>query len=151
MIGEFEKYHGVAIREIIVGARAPIRLEASDDGGRVNTYILNEVLGIHLKHSSKRLPPWQFTYPDENVADIERLANRCRDVWLIHVCGSDGLLALSLNEFWTINPQITETTRFVRVDCDRNTMYRVNGTGNKLTRPKRRGLHCIFEVMQDMK
>lgn len=151
MIGDFERYHGSAIREIIVGAKIPVKIEPCDYGGRVNTYIINDVLGIYLKHSSKRLPPWQFTYHYENVAEIERLADRCGGVWLIHVCGYDGAVALSLSEFWTINPRSTEATRFVRVDRERNTMYRVNGTEGKLSRPKRRGLHYIFDVMQDMK
>jgi len=151
MIGEFESYHGAAIRQIIVGVKVSLEIEACDFGGRVNAYIVNENLGIHLKHSSKRLPPWQFTYPDVSMVEIERLANRCSDVCLILVCGSDGVLTLSLSEFWAINPQSTATTRFVRVDRDRNKMYRVNGTGGKLSRPKRRGLHYIFEVLQDLK
>lgn len=151
MIGEFEKYHGSALRELIVGVGCPIKIEAYDDIGRVNTYRINGRIGMHLKHSSKRLPPWQFTYLDENLSEIERLAELCKSVWLIHVCGQDGAVALSLSEFWSVNPRGGETTSFIRVDRDRNTMYRVNGTGGKLSRPKRRGLHYIFEEIQGQK
>lgn len=151
MIGEFERYHGATIRELIVGAGGPIKIEACDDIGRINTYRINDALGIYIKHSSKRVPPWQFTYPSDNLTEIERLANRCDSVWLIHVCGQDGAVALSLTEFWSINPRDAGTTSFVRVDRDRNTMYRVNGTGGKLSRPKRRGLHDIFDELQGQK
>jgi hypothetical protein len=145
MIGEFARYHGAAVRDLIVGAGQPICIEASDDLGRVNTYIVDGTIGVYIKHSSKRLPPWSFTYQNDHVAELERLSAQCKGVWLVHVCGHDGLVALSLSEFRSINSRDTATTSFVRVDRDRNTMYRVNGTGGKLPRSKRRGLHCIFE------
>lgn len=148
MIGEFERYHGAAIRELIVGSGRPLKIEAYDDMGRVNTYRINDTVGVHIKHSAKRLPPWQFTYLDDNLAEIQRVAEQCRKVWLIHVCGQDGIVALSFGEFRSINPAGVETTSFVRVDRDRNTMYRVNGTGGKLARPKRRGLHYVFDELQ---
>ncbi len=148
MIGEFERYHGAAIRELIVGANRPLKIETYDDMGRVNTYRINDAIGVHIKHSSKRLPPWQFTYLNDNLSEIERLDRKCSSVWLIHVCGEDGAVALSLAEFFSINPRDVGTTSFVRVDRDRNTMYRVNGTGGKLARPKRRGLHYIFDELQ---
>lgn len=149
MIGEFERYHGAAIRELIVGSGRPVRIETYDDMGRVNTYRINGAIGVHIKHSAKRLPPWQFTYLEDNLAEIQRLVEQCRSVWLIHVCGQDGIVVLSHSEFCSINPVDAETTSFVRVDRDRNTMYRVNGTGGKLARPKRRGLHYIFDELQD--
>ena len=145
MISEFEQFHGAAIRDLIVGAEKPLRIEASDDHGRVNTFVVNDEVGIFLKHSSKRLPPWQFMYTNEHSDEIDRLANRCRKVWLLHVCGRDGVVVIDLGEFQLMNPVDAETTRFVRVDRDRNTMYRVNGTGGKLPRAKPRGLAAIFE------
>ncbi|WP_297506477.1 hypothetical protein [uncultured Caulobacter sp.] len=148
MIGEFERYHGAALRELIVRANKPIKIETCDDLGRVNSYRIDGILGVHIKHSSKRLPPWQFTYLDDNILEIERLSKRCGAVWLIHVCGQDGAVALSLDEFWSVNPRNAKTTSFIRVDRDRNTMYRVNGTGGKLSRPKPRGLHYIFDTKQ---
>ena len=148
MIGEFERYHGAVIRDLVVGSGASLRIEASDDVGRVNTYLLNRKIGVHIKHSSSRLPPWQFTYGDDNLAEIERLRERSQSVWLIHVCGQDGFVALTYAEFRSVNSVDAEKTRFVRVDRDRNTMYRVNGTNGKLDRSKRRGLNAIFEELK---
>lgn len=148
MIGEFEQYHGAAIRDLVVGAEQPIRIEADDKHGRVNSFVVNDCIGIYIKHSSKRLPPWQFVYSDENLGETDRLAIRCRNVWLLHICGRDGVVAINLDEFLAINPVKAETTSFVRVDRDRHTMYRVNGTGAKLSRPKRRGLAAIFDDLR---
>jgi hypothetical protein len=147
MIGEFERYHGAVIRELIVSSGYPLKIEACGGVGRVNTYRINDTIGIHIKHSSKRLPPWQFTYLENNLAEIRRLVEQCRNVWLVHVCGQDGIVALSYNEFYEVNPQSAETTSFIRVDRDRNTMYRVNGTGGKLARAKRRGLDYVLDEL----
>lgn len=148
MIGEFEQYHGAAIRDLIVGAGRPLSVQADDDHGRVNSFIVDEIVGIHIKHSSKRLPPWQFVYSDENLHETNRLAIRCRKVWLLHVCGRDGVVAIKLDEFLAMNPEAAETTSFVRVDRHRNTMYRVNGTAGKLPRTKPRGLAAIFDDLR---
>jgi len=145
MIGEFERYHGAAVRDLIVGAGGALTIEANDDLGRVNTYIVNGASAVYIKHSAKRLPPWSFTYQEDHIAELDRLSGRCKNVWLVHVCGHDGLVTLSLSEFRSINPGHSATTSFIRVDRDRNTMYRVNGSGGKLPRSKRRGLHCIFQ------
>lgn len=81
MIGEYEMYHGAAIREIIVEMDRPINIYANDDFGRVNSFVLdNGKAGLYIKHSSKRLPPWQFVYTADNLLEIERLAGICERV-----------------------------------------------------------------------
>jgi hypothetical protein len=148
MIGEFERYHGAAIRDLVVEYGRPLCIEASDDLGRINTFILNQKIGVYIKHSASRLPPWQFTYGDDNLAEIERLRKRSLSVWLVHVCGQDGFVALKYDEFRSINSVEAATTCFVRVDRGRNTMYHLNGTDGKLGRSKRRGLTAIIEELQ---
>lgn len=147
MIGEFERYHGSVLRQLIVGASREIRIVAADDMGRVNSFLVNGKLGLYIKHSSKRLAPWQFTYQDTHLGELTRLQQLCDKVWLVHACGQDGVVAISMSEFYIINPLQKNTTSFVRIDRDRNTMYRVNGTGSALPKPKKRGLDPIFEEL----
>ena len=144
MIHSFEQYHGVALREIIVCAPGPLHIAPNDDMGRVNSYCLNKRVAVHIKHSAKRLPPWQFTFNDETVEEIERLEAQDLILWLVLVCGHDGLVALSAPEFRQINPAERGTTCFVRVDRDRRTMYRVFGTAGRLASAKARGVMPIF-------
>jgi hypothetical protein len=149
MISDSERYHGAVIRNLIIGRATGITIQADDDSGQVNTYRLDGNVGIHIKHSTKRLPPWQFTYLHDHINEIEGLAKRCRQVWLIHICGQNGSAVISLEEFFSINPPDADTTRFVRVDCDRNTMYRVNGTGGRLARSTKRGLQRVIESLDN--
>jgi len=147
MISDFERYHGAALRDLIVCAGRPIEIAVCDDVGRVNSYLLDKRVALHIKHSSKRIPPWSFTFTDENVEELERLGASDVTLWLALVCGPDGVLAISFDEFRTINPTWAKATRFVRVDRDKRTMYRVFGTNGKLPAAKARG---IMPVIADL-
>lgn len=103
---------------------------------------------VYLKHSAKRLPPWQFTYFPEHIDELARLQERAAKVWLLNVCGQDGVVAISLDEFTSINRDVANEAAFVRVDRGRNTMYRVNGNAGRLAKAKRRGLHCVVQQIE---
>ena len=147
MIGEFELYHGAALRELVVRSGVMLTIGSDDEAGRVNSYCVDGKVGLYLKHSRKRLPPWQFTYLPDHLAELETLEAKYERVWLIQICGLDGLVTISLDEFHEMNPRDSETTSFVRVDRDRNTMYRLNGTAGPLRRPKRRGIQPVLEAL----
>lgn len=144
MTHEFELYHGAVIRDLIVEAARPLQINACDDAGRVNSFVVNDQVALQIKHSSKRLPPWQFTFNNENLDELERLAGSVRSLWLVLVCGQDGFLSLSASDFRQINPIDAQTTSFVRVDRDRGTMYRLTGTGGKLSAKRPRGLSPVI-------
>lgn len=143
MISEYERYHGVVLRELIVTAPGPIRIEKRDEVGRVNSFCLNGQTGLHIKHCAKRLPPWQFTFLDDHLDEVESLERDCGRLWLALVCGMDGIVTLSVREFREIT-EASDTTRFVRVDRDRRTMYRVFGNAGKLRSAKARGISSVI-------
>lgn len=143
MIPDFERYHGAALRDLIVCAGTPLEIAAHDDAGRVNSYLVNRCVALHIKHSSKRTAPWSFTFSEENLTELARLSHCAEATWLALVCGRDGILSLSLEEFHTINPQWAKATSFIRVDRDKRTMYRVFGTNGKLAIAKPRGCYPL--------
>ena len=142
MISEFEKYHGAVLRGLVVGLGSA-EIACCDTAGRTNCFTINGRTGLHIKHSTSRLPPWLFTYNQTQIDELDEVLSRCERLWLAHVCGDDGVMALSYDEFRTINPPDLPTTKFVRVDKSRNTMYRVYGTGGELSRRKDRGVRAI--------
>ena len=152
MTHEFEFYHGAVLRELIISSSHALKILACDDVGRVNSFLLNDNVAIHLQHSSKRLPPWLFTFNRENVEELDRLVQKSRKIWLVLVCGQDGFMSLSLSDFYKVNPPDSETTMFIRVDRERGSMYRLTGTGGKFSSKIPRGvlpvvadLTCNFE------
>jgi hypothetical protein len=144
MTPEYERYHGVVVRELVVQAGAAIQIEARDDAGRINSFCINGKTAIHIKHCSKRLPPWLFSFGDDNVAEIDRLRAIVPSMWLALVCGNDGIVAISYAEFRKITDNLEEATRFIRIDRDRKTMYRVYGNAGRLTAAKPRGVAAVI-------
>jgi hypothetical protein len=105
---------------------------------------LNGRIGLHIKHCSKRLAPWGFTFTDENDAEVEWLRSQTDSLWIALVCGTDGIVALSYAEYQMVTDCAPDITKFIRVDRDRRTQYRVFGNGGRLANAKRRGIASII-------
>ena len=73
MIGEFERYHGVALRTIVISARRPLVIQSCEQAGRIDSYRLNMKTAVHIKHSAKRLPPWLFTFTFDEIQELVEL------------------------------------------------------------------------------
>ncbi len=144
MIAEFERYHGVALRSIIVSARRPVTIESWDEVGRIDSYRLNIRTAVHIKHSAKRLAPWQFTFTDDELGELSDLRLGAASLWLVFVCGLDGLVALSDIEFAKVAGPASGSTPFIRIDRDRRLMYRVFGNAGKLPGAKANGVEQII-------
>lgn len=144
MIAEYERYHGIVLRELIVRAPGPLLIEARGETGRVNSFCVNGRTCMYIKHSAKRLPPWQFSFNRESLSEIEVQAQGHSSLWLALVCGLDGVLALTADEFRSITAVKDDVARFIRVDRDRNTMYRVYGNAGKLRNAKARGVAAVI-------
>ena len=144
MIREFEQYHGVVLRDLIVKSQVPLTISARDEVGRINSFSVNDDVGLHIKHCSNRLAPWAYTFTPENFAEIEWLASHVRSLWIALVCGCNGVVALNLDEFLTLTNSDDGRTRFIRIDRDRRTMYRVHGNAGKLGSAKPRGVAAIL-------
>jgi hypothetical protein len=144
MISEFERYHGVALRTIVVSARRPVTIQTCEEVGRIDSYRLNMTTAVHIKHSAKRLPPWLFTFTGDEMRELVALRTAAESLWLILVCGIDGVLSLSDSEFNEAVGASPDSTPFIRVDRDRRSMYRVFGNLGKLGAAKGNGVSPII-------
>lgn len=147
MIPEFEYYHGVALRSLIVAAEGPVRIEKHDEFGRVNSYLLNGHLAVHVKHSSKRLTPWSFSLTKEHLGELLSMLKRGKEVWVLFVCGQDGIVALSMDELVSITEARPGGVASIRIDRNRNQMYRVHGNMGQLATVKPRGVAQLVEAI----
>lgn len=148
MIREFEKYHGVVLRELVVASGvAGVELRTEDHFGRVNSFLVNNHVGLHIKHSGKRLPPWQFTFDYENCSELAELAGHTTTVVIALVCGIDGFVCVPHEEFLSMTDDCGATA-FLRVDRDKRSMYRVHGNKPTEISPKARGFQRLEEIFQ---
>lgn len=150
MIAELDKYHGIVLRQILLAYSGRLTVGIADISGRKDAFYLNEA-GFQIKHSSKRLPPWQFTYLPENVTELVELGATCEPVWVFLVCGVDGVVGLSLEELRSIIKPGAGGAAWVRVSRGRNAMYRVFGSAGELPRAKPRGVQAFISAVKTLR
>ena len=146
MIPELDRYHGIVLRQILMAHPKRFTGGVADISGRKDAFYLNGA-AFQIKHSSKRLPPWQFTYLPENVTELVELSATCNPVWVFLVCGTDGVVGLSIQELQAIIKPGSGGVAWVRVSRDRNAMYRVCGSAGDLSRAKPRGVQAFVSLV----
>ena len=111
MTNEFEFYHGLVFTKLIHNSReaVSIRLYSRDSN---SSYILNDNIGLYIKYSTKRLSPWHFSFQKINQDEIHQLKDQLGHVFLILVCGEDGIVSLSFEELKKINNGKNRRTNF---------------------------------------
>ena len=70
MTDEYEFYHGAVLRALIVESGLPIEIAVDDQLGRIDSFKINRSVAVHIKHSEKRMSPWQFTFSRDNVEEL---------------------------------------------------------------------------------
>lgn len=145
MISDLDRYHGSVLRQILVSHGRPIRVGVANLSGRIDAFCMDGA-AFHIKHSSKRLPPWQFTYMDENLCELLELGKVHNPLWAFLVCGQDGVVGLSLDELFSLVEIGEGGTAWLRVRRSRNAMYRVAGARGELPRAKPRGVLPFLEA-----
>jgi hypothetical protein len=145
VISELDRYHGVVLRKILVSCGAAVRVGVVDRSGRVDAFRVEDA-AFQIKHSSKRLSPWQFTYVRENLLELSELRDQFQNVWVFLVCGQDGVVGLAYEELATILPLSEAGSTWIRVRRSRNSMYRVSGPLGDLGRAKPRGVQSFLAI-----
>ena len=66
------------------------------------SYLINDKSGIYIKYSQNKIAPWTFTFSEDHVRQIEEMSEKLVEVYVILVCGKDGICCLNLQEFTTV-------------------------------------------------
>ena len=87
-------FHGSALVRLAQDSRTlGIKLYSGN-----NSYLVNNVACIYLKHSAKRLTPWSFTFMPEHIKEIAEIEKKIQNVYIVLICSDDGICCLSYNE-----------------------------------------------------
>ncbi|MES2022646.1 MAG: hypothetical protein V4460_15230 [Pseudomonadota bacterium] len=153
MIPEYKLYHGAVLAEIVQGLPCPVTIDELDEDGRLSSYILNEHVGLQIKHSTQRLRPWSFTFTRPNVAELLDLRSRCSDVFVVFVGGALGMVCISIEEMIEIMDAGDSGQIWIRIDRPRGKWFSVFGAKGPLAAKKPNGLECLLDRLQpaDMK
>jgi hypothetical protein len=134
MIKEFESYHGIVLSQLIHnnGYRPlSIRLYPSASNA---SYVVNEHTGIYLKHSTRRLSPWGFTFQTAHQKEILKMKEEFRQVFILLICGNDGIAILDFDDFKKIVNNRHERSEWISTSRSRNKEYTIKGSQAGLDR-----------------
>jgi hypothetical protein len=126
----YKIYHGIALVRLIQdGKPASIKLFTGNNG-----YLINGMIYLHIKHCRKRLTPWGFTFAPEHIKELEEVKKSVNDIFIVLVCGEDGICCLSFPELTKIMfVGDNEKSKWVTVARSPREKYAVTGSDGQLT------------------
>jgi hypothetical protein len=147
MLDDVELIQGAVLRQVVVGAAGPVRIAPREKAGRVNTFIVNEAVGLHVKHSTKRMSPWLFTFHLDHLAELTEVQKECRDTFVALVCGTDGIATLDSKALQSIIRFDSSEQAWIRVKREKRAMYGVSGNSSELTHKIARGVAPVHSAL----
>lgn len=151
MIDEFKSYHGSAFAELIDESNIPIKLFRPNLNNNAY-YVLNDNVGLFVKHSTKRLSPWRFTFQSSHVYSLSEMFSSHPYSFLVLICGRDSIAVVERPEMEQILPLERPETSWVSVQTSHNTSFTVEGSSGKLKRKikKSKPFWRVYEVLNSM-
>jgi hypothetical protein len=130
MIKEFEFFHGAAFTKLIHSNQlVSLKLYSAQSYA---SYIVNDRVGLYLKHSTSRLTPWGFSFHKTHQDEIAAMQKRIGSVVIGLVCNDDGIVGLNHSEFKVLLNDIHEEVEHVGVFRKPRQKYSVKGHDGKL-------------------
>ena len=137
MINEFKAYHGAAFAELIDESSVPITLFRPDLSNNA-IYILNDSIGLFVKHSTKRISPWRFSFQIDHVKSVAKLTQKHEVVFMVLICGRNSIAVINIEEIKTLLSLGKPEASWVSVKTSHNTMLTVEGSAGSLKRKIRK-------------
>lgn len=148
MFDAYELYQGVALRELVALAASPVLISPFRRVGRVTAFIIDERIGMLVKHSTKRLSPWQFTFHAEHAKDLRSL-EKAYSSYVTFVCGFDGLVTIDVKMLRQIVSFDNTEQAWVRIDRKPRSLYGLVGNRSELPYKIPRGMQPIHTALED--
>lgn len=130
MIHEFEFYHGAVLTKIALdGHDSDIK---SYNSPSRSSYVINNKIGLYIKHSTNRLTPWSFSFAREHQTEIQEMSEAFDNVFIALVCGKDGIVCLSFKELKYVLDDEHNDHEWVRVSRRPREKYTIKGSDGKM-------------------
>lgn len=130
MLKKFEFYHGVVLSRLVNG-NVPVQIHTYLTKSNAS-YVLNDSVGLYIKHSTKRMTPWHFSFQERHQNEIQEMKDKFTEVFLVLVCGDDGLVTLSFEELKELLDEQHDEVEWVAVSRRPREKYAVSGSDGKL-------------------
>jgi hypothetical protein len=127
MTKDINFFHGLAIARIVNSKS--IFLNKIDR----SVYSLDDEIYFYIKHSTKRMSPWIFTFLHNQVEKIVSFNNSNNKIYIVLVCNDDGICCLDFKEFnAVISYKNSLYPKWIKVSRKKGEKYFVVGSDGKL-------------------
>jgi hypothetical protein len=131
MTREFEFFHGLVFSRLIHSLDRKVSI-ARFPAASNSSYVVDERIGLYIKHCAKRMTPWRFTFRREHQAEIQEMKAKLGAVFVVLVCNDDGLVCLAYDELLRIIDNEHEPVEWVSAARRARQMYAVKGSNGSL-------------------
>jgi hypothetical protein len=131
MLNEFEFFHGLVLARLVHNTDRPIaiaRFPSESNAG----YVINERIGLFVKHSKKRLSPWRFSFLKEHLDQISAMREKLDALFVALVCNDDGIVCLSYSELTQVLDEQHDDSKWMCITRRPRKMYTVSGSDGLL-------------------
>lgn len=132
MIRDHELYHGAALLKLLSSGALPIEAKPFSASANNSAYVINEKIGLYIKHSSLRMSPWAFTFQPAHQEELIEMEVVLDDVFLLLVCERDGVAVLTSAEIRTVLNIGHKATQWISVKRGKREQYQVKGSNGAL-------------------
>ena len=89
-------FHGSALVRLIQDLRTRgIELYREN-----HCYLVNKKAVIYLKHSTKRISPWHFTFSPDHLNEITTIKGENKALFLVLICNDDGICCCEVGSYF---------------------------------------------------
>jgi hypothetical protein len=146
MFDNYEFYQGLALRNLVVQAEIPIAIRPFVREGRIAAFVIDGRYGVFMKHSTKRMSPWRFSFTLEQISDLLDLEAKYFDSFVVFICGEDGLVTLDVGALHAAVTFDSVETAWLSIDRKPRSQYGVRGNRAELPRKVPHGIAPILET-----
>src|ERR1700730_737383 len=148
MLDEYEFYQGAVLRQLVGSSNLSISFRPFMRAGRIAAFVVNGLIGLYVKHSSKRMPPWRFSFTIEQASDLLDLEAKLPDSFVVFVCETGGLVAMSFSDLHKIVDFQQTDNAWVSISRPPRSQYAISGNKAELDRKVARGIGAVLDTMQ---
>jgi hypothetical protein len=133
VIRESEFYHGAALLRVVTSFDRGVKVTRRADVG-AGCYAIEDAVGIYIKYSTSRMPPWRFSFNKEQRAIIRALAQTYGTIATLLVCNDDNMVVLVGGEVDALLGKASSTARWISVRRAPRGMCALAGSAGNLKR-----------------
>jgi hypothetical protein len=130
VIRRAEQYHGAAIARLI-RAETSVAIKVRTHAVCRSAYVLDERIALYVKYSTNRLSPWTFGFMVGHQQEIAGLRDEFEDVFVVLVCGFDGIACLSCLEYQRVLDDDPRSGEWIRVARSSRQKYSITGSDDR--------------------